>query len=218
MAIKMVKVECPSCGAMLDIEEDRKMAFCTYCGTKVLIDNDNEYTYRHVDEARIYEAETDRYVRMEKVRENRRREEAEYRIKKYKLIGIAALVGFGVLFITIGFSFDINGLAMGGIWMLLGAMYIGIFSMDKNGKNRIKIPDSVKSYSGKDYAAVKEILKSAGFKNVVCVPLNDLTKAGFFSKPGRIQSIVIDGEDIDEGHTFYEPDANIVISYHSLIK
>lgn len=217
MAIKMVKVECPSCGAMLDIEEDRKMAFCTYCGTKVLIDNDNEYTYRHVDEARIYEAETDRYVRMEKVRENRRREEAEYRIKKFKLIGIAALVALGAISLIIGFSFDLSGLGLGGMLMLEAALIIGITSSDKK-NTTIRIPDSVKSYSGKDYVAVKEILKSAGFTNVKCVPLNDLTKAGIFSKPGRIQSIVIDGEDIDEGNTFYEPNANIVISYHSLIK
>ena len=44
MAVKLIYVKCPECGAALDIEEDRKEAFCSYCGTKVLLYNENEYT------------------------------------------------------------------------------------------------------------------------------------------------------------------------------
>ena len=60
-------VKCPVCGAALDIEEDRDQALCAYCGTKVLLHNENEYIYRHVDEAEIKQAETDRMVRMKQL-------------------------------------------------------------------------------------------------------------------------------------------------------
>ena len=37
MAVKLVSVKCPECGAMLDIEEGRDQAFCTHCGAKVVL-------------------------------------------------------------------------------------------------------------------------------------------------------------------------------------
>ena len=40
--IKMVPVKCPNCGAQMQIEEGRKEAFCTYCGSKFLIDDGEE--------------------------------------------------------------------------------------------------------------------------------------------------------------------------------
>ena len=42
MAIKMIKVKCPECGGTMDIGQNRDMAYCTYCGTKIMIHNENE--------------------------------------------------------------------------------------------------------------------------------------------------------------------------------
>ena len=67
MAIKLVAVKCPECGAMLNIEENRTQAFCTYCGAKVLIHNENEFTFRHVDVADLERAETDRIVKLKQI-------------------------------------------------------------------------------------------------------------------------------------------------------
>lgn len=53
MAIKFISVKCPECGASLPIEEGRKQVFCSYCGTKVMVTNENEYIYRHIDEADV---------------------------------------------------------------------------------------------------------------------------------------------------------------------
>lgn len=64
MAIKFISVKCPECGASLPIEEGRKQVFCSYCGTKVMVTNENEYIYRHIDEADVKKAETDRIIRM----------------------------------------------------------------------------------------------------------------------------------------------------------
>ena len=51
LAYKLISVKCPDCGQTLSIEENRTQAFCTYCGAKVLISNENEYVFRKVDEA-----------------------------------------------------------------------------------------------------------------------------------------------------------------------
>lgn len=65
--INFISVKCPDCSADLSIEEGRNMAFCTYCGAKVLINNENEHIYRHIDEAEIKKAETDHIVQMKKL-------------------------------------------------------------------------------------------------------------------------------------------------------
>ena len=64
LAYKLISVKCPDCGQTLSIEENRTQAFCTYCGAKVLISNENEYVFRQVDEADIKKAETERIIRL----------------------------------------------------------------------------------------------------------------------------------------------------------
>ena len=51
----------------LDFEEGRKYIFCSYRGAKILLDNDNEYIFRHIDEASIKRAETYRIVKLKKI-------------------------------------------------------------------------------------------------------------------------------------------------------
>ena len=51
MGYKLISVKCPDCGLTLSIEENRTQAFCTYCGAKVLISNENEHIFQQVDEA-----------------------------------------------------------------------------------------------------------------------------------------------------------------------
>ena len=64
MSVNFTSVKCPECGASLPIEEGRTQVFCSYCGTKVIVTNDNEYIYRHIDEAGVKQAETDRMIRL----------------------------------------------------------------------------------------------------------------------------------------------------------
>ncbi len=64
MAISLVSFKCPQCGAVLSVDSTREFSFCEYCGTKVLLKNENEYIYRTIDEAGIRQAETDRIVKM----------------------------------------------------------------------------------------------------------------------------------------------------------
>ena len=55
--VNLVALQCPKCGSNLQVEQGRSQYFCSYCGAKILIQNENEYVYRIVDEARIKEAE-----------------------------------------------------------------------------------------------------------------------------------------------------------------
>ena len=55
---------------------------------------------------------------------------------------------------------------------------------------------------------------NAGFHNIQCIPLNDLTM-GLLKKPGMVESITINGRSVTSGGKKYSPDAAVVISYHS---
>lgn len=69
-----MEVKCPRCGADLDIETDREMIFCQYCGAKIILTDENTYTINKnitinktihtVDDAKITRAETERLVQM----------------------------------------------------------------------------------------------------------------------------------------------------------
>ena len=74
LAYKLISVKCPDCGQTLSIEENRTQAFCTYCGAKVLISNENEYVFRQVDEAGIQKAETERLIKLKELELQEQRE------------------------------------------------------------------------------------------------------------------------------------------------
>lgn len=57
--INLVKLQCPNCSANLEVDAKLKQCFCQYCGTKLLIDNDNEKTVHIVDEAEMTRAENE---------------------------------------------------------------------------------------------------------------------------------------------------------------
>ena len=102
MAIQFIKVKCPECGATLNIEKNRDMAYCTYCGTKVLIHNENERIFRHIDEARIREVEVDRMIRLKELEiYEKEQEEKRKRIKERNKL-LLRLIIIGVLLLLIG--------------------------------------------------------------------------------------------------------------------
>ena len=124
MAIRFVSVKCPECGAALAIEEGRKQIFCSYCGSKVMIENENEHIYRNIDEAKIRQAETDRQVQLKKMEIIERKRAAAEKAKKTRLqlmvlLGIAAIV-----FICLGYVGDNYGFTTPGMVCLIILMYM----------------------------------------------------------------------------------------------
>lgn len=216
MAIRFVSIKCPECGASLDVEEGRQQIFCSYCGTKVMVQNDNEYIYRHIDEASIKQAEADKIVQLRKLEIIERKRAEAAKVKRVKII-VSILVGI------LGICLMIAGAGMGGLVGLLvleGVMFIWILS-DKDKEDdeldfgdKVKVPSGISGYESKSYSAIEAMFVSAGFTNVRCVPLNDLTM-GLLKKPGMVQSITIRGKEITSGGKKFSPDAPVVISYHS---
>ena len=101
-------------------------------------------------------------------------------------------------------------------WVL---MFMWVNNKDKDDTyidptNVVKIPSSIAGYEGKHYSAIESMFLSAGFTNVKCVPLHDLT-IGLLKKPGMVASITVNGQSITSGGKKCSPDANVVISYHS---
>lgn len=95
MAVNIISVKCPECGASLDIEANRHHAFCIYCGAKLIINNENEYVFRHIDEAGIKQVEADRIIQLKQmeIAEKKRVSEEKTKFLKIKISLILAAVG-----------------------------------------------------------------------------------------------------------------------------
>lgn len=97
MAIEVMQMKCPNCNGELTVERGRKECFCSYCGTKLVIVDNNEYTVRTVDEAAIEQAKTEQ-LRIEREAEARRRND-EDGMKFMKWLGIAFAIMFLIVLI-----------------------------------------------------------------------------------------------------------------------
>lgn len=226
MAITINAIKCPSCGADLPIEEGREKIFCSFCGTPIVLTNENEYIYRHIDEAGIKKAEADKLVELKKLELLEKKQEEKARRKSIKLKISIILGAAGVLCFFIGYAADMEGFLMPGMLCVLILMYMWIFSMGKDNKDdddedivlgrAIRLPAGVDEYENKSYQALEAKFKSAGFSYIQCIPLHDLT-TGFLKKPNMVESITVNGEDIDKMNSRAKvaADSTIVISYHS---
>lgn len=228
MAITLNTIKCPECGAKLSVEEGREKLFCSFCGAQIIITNENEHIIHHIDdaeikqaEAELKQAETDQIVKMKQLELEEKESNDRARIKRIKVI-VSLVLGFiGGISLLIGYGNDSDGFLMVGMVSLTAILYIWI--MNDDGKKSsvhvsdgtIKIPSGIDDYDDKNYKAIETKLKSAGFTNIQCVPLGDL-RAGIFKKPNIVESITIDGTNIDDirDERFY-PNVIIVISYHS---
>lgn len=229
MAVKMVSVKCPECGASLNIEENREKAFCTYCGAQILLYNENEHIYRHVDEAEVTSAETDRIIRLKQIEimEKDLKKREEIRSWKFKIGMSTAIIGF--LLIPIGyfaghFSGDSNSPLFYLSWLGIIIFYIGYRTLKNLSEEddvssyfseKVKVPSNIIDYNSKSYKAVETMFLSAGFTNVKCIALNDL-RIGVLHKPGMVESITINGQRVISGGKSYPKDAPVIISYHSM--
>lgn len=112
-----MELKCPRCGADLSVEKDRDVLFCQYCGTKIIITDENTFTinqnYNHtihtIDDANITRAETERMVQMHKIELEKKQVKDKETIRKLKMIipillgtaGIGVLVFKGAFFLGI---------------------------------------------------------------------------------------------------------------------
>jgi len=229
MSVEMISVKCPECGAALSLEEGRKEAFCTYCGAKILVHNDNEYTVNINDHAQVKNAETNQIINLKRFEMMEKALQDRKNVRKTKIIISLALATIGIVMMIAGYGLgSLSGnkdsgfysLSMIGFFPLLGAAYIWMFSNNNDDdemdpfSDKAKIPSGIDGFEKKNYQAIEALFKSAGFVNVTSVGLGDLT-VGLLKKPGQVDSITINGKTVTSSGKKYPKDARVVISYHS---
>lgn len=218
MGIKFLSVKCPECKASLDFEEGRKYIFCSYCGTKILINNDNEYIFRHIDEASIKQAETDRIVKLKKIEFIEKKRAAAEKMRKRKIKLAVILIIIASLLTLIDLDGRLFSYAPAGVCFFI-IMVLEPFSKEDDDdelelEDKAKVPYDIAGYKKMSYAAVEAMFTGIGFINVKCVPLKDLAM-GLLKHPGIVESITINGKRVTNGGKKYPINATVVISYHS---
>lgn len=107
--MKIVSLKCPGCGADINVDYDRKIVFCEYCGKKIFIDDEIKrtehteninVTYRKIDEAKLREADV--RIKEAEIRERRELRRDQKRITKKKrhrfvILAILILIAFGTV-------------------------------------------------------------------------------------------------------------------------
>lgn len=59
MSTNLVSVKCPMCNAALDVEEGQNPVVCSYCYTKIKVENSRASIYRGIDEAKAKQPEVE---------------------------------------------------------------------------------------------------------------------------------------------------------------
>lgn len=98
--IDLIKLQCPNCSANLEVDKSLEQCFCTYCGTKILIQNSNKASFTYVDQAALAAEENKK--RALELEEKKRVED----LKRAKKVLIYYAYGILALFIA-GFGFGI---------------------------------------------------------------------------------------------------------------
>lgn len=56
--MKLIKLECPGCGASLEVDMENMITFCPYCGNKLYMDDESvNININYRDEAKVIDAE-----------------------------------------------------------------------------------------------------------------------------------------------------------------
>ena len=189
--MKMTKAQCPYCGSPIDSDlTDRNYIFCSYCGSKVFIDNDTKninikkdihinkcvnVSEHYVDDAVFLKAQNE--------------EKENKRTWIFLMIALVCLL----LFI---FGNTVKNHMNEQDALETGKIAAGFY----------------RDYLDKDCHAVEEHLKAAGFTNIKFVDLND---SGLrFWKNEKVESVSIAGNTTFDSYHYFSPDSIVIISYH----
>lgn len=213
MGVNIISIRCPDCGATLPIEEGRNQMYCSYCGSSIIIANENEHIYRNIDEAKLKQAEAEKEIKLKKLEIIEKQREASANTKKVKII-ISIILGI------IGGIITLAGSEIGLLFLFI-ILFIWGISSDKSDDDdldlgdKAKVPRIVSDLENMNYQELESAFRSAGFVNIRCVALNDLT-FGLLKKPSKVESVRINGENITCDGKKFDKNAEVVISYHSL--
>lgn len=221
MAVKFTSVKCPECGANLPAEEGRERLVCSYCGTQIIVTNENEHTFRHVDEADVKRAETEQLVHLKKLELEEKENE---RNRKDVHTAFAVAGGLAIIGALLKFVAPENPFGQGAIVVAVWIALFAFISNNKKSKNKrhvistdeVRITENMYDYEDKNFNQVVAQYRAAGFSNIQIVPLCDLN-VFTAKKNGRVESVSINGnDDFDEDDIFQKSDS-VMITYHSMM-
>ncbi len=194
--MKVYQMKCPACGSKIDVKEDQKTFFCSYCGSKLFFDDGVQRIEVHNTEHKIYTDEA-------KIKENDRKEkELFYRDKQDKRNNWMA---FGLIGLLLFISLVFTGI---GLWYE---------REEAPGEGEIAIPMSAKAYHGENYKEVVHELEAMGFENIETVPKEDLV-TGWITKEGEVARISIAGDSKFEEGEIFSKEADVIVTYHTFKK
>jgi len=230
MSVQVVTLTCPQCNATLTVDDGRNVCFCSYCGARVKMVNENEYVVRHVDEAEMKQAEVERDVRMRQLEIDERDTGFNQRVKEVLFrLWVACIIAIALLCLYTAFFTGENG----GIHAILVLFYVGgpivgggafvLFKLIPDKENEkamrahggIRFPKGFEPFTEQHFETVLGALSSAGFNNVTAINKHDML-LGVLQKPGKIERITVDGENVSIGGKYYSPSVPIVITYHGV--
>lgn len=195
----MYQLSCPSCGATVEIEQNRKSMFCAYCGNQIHLDDgikrvqitkNINYHEIYTDEAKIRESQRKERIQLKQI-------ECEDNEKKRNDKTVFLCIGL-LMLITL-FSFGM-------------ARYYE--EAAKPDENEIRIPFSANDLEGENYEIVISDIENAGFSNISTRTQADLV-TGIITKEGTVERVSINGDsDFDEDDIFPK-DAKVVVIYHT---
>ena len=229
--------KCPQCGANLTFTDDRDVGYCEFCGTKISFE-DMRVTQRIIDEAEMKRAETEQLREKHRIeieqkkmeeeerqkleaknfREKRAREQSMLK-KIYFTVSAVLLIAFIIFFLGDKYMEGALMLLLLLIFLMMGGIYIfSEFSKKTEEKlqflnGAIRFPRDMEPFEGKKYDEISEALARAGFRNIQCINLRDLT-FGILKKPNTVEEVCINGAPISSGGQIYMPDTPIKIKYH----
>ena len=224
MAVSITSVTCPACGAALPIQEGRTQVYCSYCGTKVLVNDKNETVYRHFDDADIKRAETSRIIQLKKLEL-----EEKNRISKKASVIAWGVVSAILFIISILMMRDPDNALFGIIGILVfiyaflpsligGAILLFVVRPRREANNAlllqggIRFPKGFEPFINTDYETLLYALQNVGFDNIHCVCLHDCSSISYDS--GKIAYVTVGGERIRKGGRIFLPNTPILITYH----
>lgn len=123
--ITMLNLKYPNCGGELQVESDGEFCFCQYCGTKILLSDENKktininknVTYTTVNEADKLRAENERLKLENDIYKERENEKFNSKFSK-----IALIIGPILAIICVGLA--ISGFDFGPLSSVIGLLGI----------------------------------------------------------------------------------------------
>lgn len=239
--IRLIKLQCPNCGAALEVDSSLKTCFCQYCGTKILIHNENEKIVRKVDEAKIRQAELDHDLEMRRMdmakdsAEIQRdiavaqaqgemnvkervaliREENKKSRRRKRLISFIIFFVLGIVVTaTTGMAYAVPLALVGWLGYILKAIPREEDTKAMSEAGLARFPKDLGNIQEQTCSAVVSYLEMAGFTRISTRNLHD-GKRRLLSggNLNKVDKITLNGKAPKRG-SLYPEDVPVIVTYH----